>query len=246
MSYNIGAFIQSDKMKEDKTYKKQFISFFKTAGKPDILCLQESPYRKLFKDSLQYDFSLRKGSMYILSDLPFVDKGVLDFPNTSNRIIWADVQTKEQIIRVINVHLQSNKVSEQTEDLVNNVDLAEKETWTDMKSVIGKVKRATAIRTKQAEEAQKFIASSPYPVILVGDFNDTPLSYTYALMSDKLQDAYVKKGSGLGITYAGDIPGLRIDYIMGSKEVEFSSYTCSKVDFSDHYPIQCHFDISSN
>lgn len=246
MSYNIGAFIRSQKLNKDKSYKTQFISFFKNESKPDILCLQESPYKKLFKDSLQYEFSLRKGSMSILSDLPHVDKGVLDFPNTSNRIIWADLKTNEQIIRVINVHLQSNKVSEQAEDLVNNVDLAEKETWSDMRSVIGKVKRATAIRTKQAEEAQKFIASSPYPVLLAGDFNDTPLSYTYSLMSDKLKDAYIKKGSGLGITYAGEIPGLRIDYIMGSKEIEFSSYTCSKVDFSDHYPIRCHFDISDN
>ena len=246
MSYNIGAFIKNHKLRKDKTSKKQFVSFLKEAGKPDILCIQESPFEKLFKDSLQYKFSLRKGSMFILSDLPHVDRGVLDFPNTSNRIIWADIKTKTKIIRVINVHLQSNKVSQQTEDLVNNVDLAEKETWEGMRSVIGKVKRATAIRTRQAEEAQNFIASSPYPVLLAGDFNDTPLSYTYALMSDKLKDAYIKKGTGLGITFAGDIPGLRIDYIMGSKEIEFSSYTCSKVDFSDHYPIQCHFDISDN
>lgn len=246
MSYNIGAFLRSDKLKKDKTYKKQFISFFKNGSKPDILCLQESPYKRLFKDSLQYTFSFRKGGMSILSELPHVDRGVLDFPNTSNRIIWADIKTKERIIRVVNVHLQSNKVSEQTEDLANNIDLAEKETWADMRSVIGKVKRATAIRTKQAEEAQKFIASSPYPVLLAGDFNDTPMSYTYALMSDQLKDAYIKKGNGIGITYAGKIPGLRIDYIMGSKEIDFTSYTCSKVDFSDHYPIRSHFKLSSN
>jgi endonuclease/exonuclease/phosphatase family metal-dependent hydrolase len=246
MSYNIGAFLRSEKLKKDTNYKKEFLSFFKDMGKPDILCLQESPYYKLFKDSLQYKYSLRKGTMYIFSDLPHLDRGVLDFPNTSNRIIWADIKSNGQTVSVVNVHLQSNKVSEQTEDLASNIDLAEKETWTDMRSVIGKVKRATAIRTKQAEEAQKFIAASPYPVVLAGDFNDTPLSYTYALMSNELEDAYIKKGSGIGITYAGKIPGLRIDYIMGSKEIDFTSYTCSKVDFSDHYPIHSHFEISSN
>ena len=246
MSYNIGAFLRSEKLKKNKSFKNEFLSFFKDTGKPDILCLQESPYNKLFKDSLQYEYSLRKGTMYIFSDLPHVDQGVLDFPNTSNRIIWADIRNNDKIVRVVNVHLQSNKVSEQTEDLASNIDLAEKETWIDMRSVIGKVKRATAIRTKQAEEAQKFIAASPYPVVLAGDFNDTPLSYTYALMSHELKDAYIKKGSGMGITYAGKIPGLRIDYIMGSKEIEFTSYTCSKVDFSDHYPIHSHFELSSN
>ena len=246
MSYNIGAFLTNEKLKRDKTYRDQFLSFFKDVGKPDILCLQESPYKRLFKDSLQYGYSFRKGSLYILSDLPHVDRGVLDFPNTSNRIIWADLKSNEHIIRVVNVHLQSNKVSDQTQDLASNIDLAEKETWSDMRSVIGKVKRATAIRTSQAEEARKFIASSPYPVVLAGDFNDTPLSYTYALMSHDLIDAYTKKGWGIGITYAGKIPGLRIDYIMGSKEIEFTSYTCSKVDFSDHYPIHSHFEISSN
>ncbi len=247
MSYNIGALIHSEQWKKNQqTCKKQFTSFIKQAGRPDILCLQESPFKTLLKDNLHYQHSFRKAGLFILSDFPFEDKGVLNFPNTSNRIIWADVKVKEQILRVINIHLQSNKVSEQTEDLVNNVDLAEKETWKGMRSVIGKVKHATAMRTIQAEMAQKFIDSSPHPVILAGDFNDTPLSYTYSLMSCNLQDAYVEKGSGLGTTYAGDIPGLRIDYIMGSEEVEFASYTCSKVDFSDHYPIHCHFDISSN
>ena len=246
MSYNIGAFLNNEKANKNKNYKKQFLSFFEKDGLPDILCLQETPYTKMIKDSLHYKFSLRKGSLQILSNLPHVDRGAVDFPNTSNRIIWADVKTRKQIIRVINVHLQSNKISEHTEDLVNNVDLAQKETWKGMRTVIGKVKRATAIRTKQAEEAQKFIASSPYPVILAGDFNDTPLSYTYAQMSCNLKDAFVEKGSGLSITYAGDIPGLRIDYIMGSEEIEFTGYTCSQVDFSDHYPIQCHFNTSNN
>ena len=154
--------------------------------------------------------------------------------------------TDKQTIRIINVHLQSNKVSTQTEELVSSPDLAEKETWKGMKSVISKIKRATAMRTTQAIEVQKFIAASPHPTIVVGDFNDTPLSYTYKQMSENMNDAFIEKGNGIGITYAGDIPGLRIDYLLGSEGVNFASYKRPTVDFSDHYPIQCHFTISSN
>jgi len=51
--------------------------------------------------------------------------------------------------------------------LVESPDLAEKETWTGMKSVIGKIKRATAKRTVQAIEVRKFIAASPQKKAMV-------------------------------------------------------------------------------
>lgn len=249
MSYNVGGYtltIPKEKS-ERQNHRENFYSLLKETIKSDILCLQECPFNKTIKSSLGYKYITKKaGGLFILSDLEIVDSGILDFPNTFNRLIWIDVIAHNQSIRVINVHLQSNKVSSQTDDLVESPDLAEKETWTGMKSVIGKIKRATAKRTVQAIEVRKFIAASPHPTIVVGDFNDTPLSYTYKQVSDNMKDAFIKKGNGMGITYAGNIPGLRIDYILGSEGVNFVSYKRPKVDFSDHYPIQGHFSISSN
>ena len=37
-------------------------------------------------------------------------------------------------------------------------------------------------RVSEALKIKKHINKSPYPVIVCGDFNDTPLSYTYSTL----------------------------------------------------------------
>ena len=88
-----------------------------------------------------------------------------------------------------------------------------------------------------------FIKKSPYPVLVVGDFNDTPQSYTYAQIADNLQDAFAKKGFGLGITYGGIVPALRIDYILASPSLPILSHRIFKKEYSDHYPIVAELGI---
>ena len=41
------------------------------------------------------------------------------------------------------------------------------------------MKNSYKIRSKEVKIIQKHMALSPYPNIVVGDFNDTPLSYAY-------------------------------------------------------------------
>lgn len=210
---------------------------------PEIVCIQEAGHSKFFLDKLSYKYHHKIGGNVVLSEYEIKDKGVIKFEKTLNRIVWADLLINDKILRVINMHLQSNKVSDQAEDLVSNPDFREKETWIDIKSVIGKIKRATNMRTDQALQAKSFIDTSPYPTLVLGDFNDTPLSFTYRQLAKGYKDAFKKKGNGIGITYGGAVPGLRIDYILASKEIEFKSYNCPKVDLSDHYPIICSFDF---
>lgn len=99
------------------------------------------------------------------------------------------------------------------------------------------------MRTAQAQQVKEFIAASPYATLIVGDLNDTPLSYTYRQLAKGFKDAFKEKGKGVGITYGGAVPGLRIDYILASKEIDFTSYDCPKVHLSDHYPIFCSFEL---
>jgi len=243
MSYNVGGAFSGTYKKSNTAHKEIFTDLIQEESKPSILCLQESGYTNKYLKKLYYKSLHRVGSLMILSDYEIQDKGRINFEDTYNRVIWADLIIKGSPVRIVNMHLQSNKVSEQTKDLVNNPDLAEKKTWLGMRSVIAKIKRATELRTYQALEAKKFIDSSPYPTLVVGDFNDTPLSYTYRQLAKNYQDGFIRKGKGLGITYAGNIPGLRIDYILGSKDIKFTNYSSSKSDLSDHYPIICQFDF---
>ena len=77
--------------------------------------------------------------------------------------------------------------------------------------------------------------TSPYPIILCGDFNDTPTSYTYKQLSEGLNDSFSNAGLGIGQTYNGKFPTLRIDYILHSPEFELNSFKTTDVNLSDHF-----------
>ena len=90
----------------------------------------------------------------------------------------------------------------------------------------------------QAKIVEKFIEKSPYKVIVCGDFNDVPLSYTYQTIAKDLNDTFSEKAVGFAYTYNTRYKLLRIDNILVSPEIEVASYEVdSKIDLSDHYPV---------
>jgi endonuclease/exonuclease/phosphatase family metal-dependent hydrolase len=104
--------------------------------------------------------------------------------------------------------------------------------------VVNKVGGATAMRAEQAEQLRAHILSSPHPVIVCGDFNDTPNSYTYHHIAAGLTDAFEEKGFGLGTTFGGALPMLRIDYLLTDPGIRV--HDCRVVrdtEWSDHYPV---------
>ena len=93
-------------------------------------------------------------------------------------------------------------------------------------------------RVSEAIKIKKHINKSPYNVIVCGDFNDTPISYTFSNLKKGLADAFQESGIGIGNSYVG-IPTLRIDYILHSKKYKSFNYKKNKYELSDHYPISC-------
>ena len=104
--------------------------------------------------------------------------------------------------------------------------------------ILKRLKKAYLYRAEQARELSLSIEKSPYPVILCGDFNDTPVSYSYRTISKNLEDCYGKAGRGFWTTYAGPIPGLRIDFILHSPSLSTKGFLTQKVRLSDHYPVE--------
>ena len=101
------------------------------------------------------------------------------------------------------------------------------------------MKKAFVIRANQVDILKRNIDHSPYPVIICGDFNDTPASYTYHEMTAGFHDSFCKAGTGfLGSTYAGNFPSFRIDYILYDDAFTASNYSKNSINFSDHYPVQ--------
>jgi endonuclease/exonuclease/phosphatase family metal-dependent hydrolase len=95
------------------------------------------------------------------------------------------------------------------------------------------------MRAEQALTVMKHISTSPYPVIICGDFNDTPMSYTYSQFNKSLVDAFRNCSSGIGPTYAGRVPAGRIDYIFHSTSLNSIQFKIQSEIHSDHRAISC-------
>ena len=89
------------------------------------------------------------------------------------------------------------------------------------------------------EELKKLISETPYKMIVSGDFNDPPMSYTYHQISELLQDAFMESGKGLGGTFVGPFPSYRIDYIFHSPEIVPNNFKRGKNYHSDHRMLEC-------
>ncbi|MEM6380008.1 MAG: endonuclease/exonuclease/phosphatase family protein, partial [Bacteroidota bacterium] len=132
---------------------------------------------------------------------------------------------------------RSNSVTGLTNHLADEGNLNERETWQGIRTVLGRYKRAAVSRSQQAEQIATYLAKFKDPVIICGDFNDTGQSYTYTILKENRKDAFIQAGQGWGATYAGKIPGLRIDYILYPPN--FQALKCKRgpAAFSDHHPV---------
>ena len=85
----------------------------------------------------------------------------------------------------------------------------------------------------------------PYPIIICGDFNDTPLSFSYHTLANELIDSFEKAGRGIGNSHT-KIPFLRIDYILHDSFFKTVKYNKHREALSDHYPISSELKINTN
>lgn len=241
MSYNVKFMDYIFGEKKSERNKQDFFNFFETPKLPDILCLQEIGARafKMCKENFAYPYSTTFVYKYnvIFSKYPIIDAGEFPFGETFNSCGWADIDVNGQIYRVYSAHLESTKVSIEANNLAERKELSDKENLSDMKSMAKKIKSSVQRRTKQAKQIVAHMEKSPYPIIFFGDFNDTPLSYTYQLLSANLKDTFQEKGHGLATTFGGVIPALRIDYILTDPKIQVLNHKTHKIKFSDHYPI---------
>ncbi len=108
--------------------------------------------------------------------------------------------------------------------------------------LLGKLAEAAAKRAVQADSIARLVERYKDGLLIVcGDFNDSPLSYTRRVIGEELDDAFVQSGNGVGISYNRNGFYFRIDHILVSKKLQ--TYGCTvdrSVKASDHYPIWCH------
>jgi len=257
LSYNVHLFRQYDwdtepKMKDEITALIQSVS-------PDIVCMQEFYTRKKgrynIRQSLSSTLKLPYSYFYpvieneyeaygllILSRFPIKNAGIIPTYNkkrTLNHVIYADIFNKKQAFRVYNVHLQSIGFEPQDYAFVKAVQQRnfEQDNMASTKRIGSRLKAAFLERGEQARQLKEEIDRCRKPVIITGDFNDTPLSYAVNTVANHLNNSFREKGRGWGITYNGDFPNFQIDYILSSKNFKVKAYQILNKKISDHYAI---------
>ena len=246
VSFNTHALRKThQKTRLDADTWNQFVADFDA----DILGFQEfpsiiqsgqsfAPYRKeltTFSSVAGGD----RGGLAIYAKYPLVYQKSIYFANKSNGLLIADFSINGKRIRVINAHLQSNSITRLAKKVSEEGQINDWETWSHVHRIIKQYTKNTFLRVDQANYLATLIDESPYPVILLGDLNDVPLSYCYRLFADGLVDTFYERGHQLGLTYSGKVPGLRIDYILTtpSMAVIDAGIVEKSVAVSDHCPV---------
>ena len=199
----------------------------------DIICLQEYKKNNLQLSSYNYSYEFLRGknSNYgqaIFSKFPIINKGSIDLESNSNSAIFSDIIIRNDTIRIYNIHLQSFTFDK-------NIQLSDINSKNNI--IVGSVSNTFIDQQNQVEILKKHIEKCPYKLILSGDFNNTAFSYTYNKLKDNLNDSFIKKGNGLGITYNYNFIPMRIDYILLSKDFRVNKFKTYKINLSDHEPI---------
>ena len=260
LTYNVHVFDQYHSKFGGHNYAKNQIFKFLNEQEADVYCFQEFYERPSVKgqDNIKqlkkllatpYSFSEKYNprSKYlrivILSKFPIKDKGVIEAMKVGDEIsgIYTDVEMYGKIVRVYSVHLQSFQISSEKDILNMNFDLTTKEGQQAAKNssakMVNKFKVAFAARSRQIKSLKQHISSSNYPVIVAGDFNDTPSSYAYGQLIMDMDDSFKENGAGFGKTYIGPYPSFRIDYILHDPSIMNYQFNTLQVNYSDHYPV---------
>lgn len=252
MSYNVKAFNGTGS--EPHADNLESILQYIKRHKPDILCLQEDmggnrDTRQRLDSIFPHADTLNIGSpmrnaIGIYSRFAIIRRERIEYPSDGNGSAAYYLKTGTDTVIVINNHFESTHIPIEHRQAYKKIlkgDMQQDTARRESKKLIRMLAEANQKRAPQADAVARYIDShSQYPIILCGDFNDSPISYTHRTLAERLTDCYAATGCGIGLSYNQKGFFVRIDNIMCSRR--FSPYNC-KVDnsiaASDHYPIYC-------
>ena len=249
LSYNVRYFDFYNWSGDSKTRDRLF--GYLNGYKGDVVCLQEfsmksgsaeekTAVRRLGKYPYRYVYD----NTAIFSRFPIVGKGHLSFEEKHRgACLYCDLKIGRDTVRVYSIHLESYRFGKKERAFMQKLSQGTHDSGLSdgARSLTSRLTTATCYRAEQAELIHRHIRRSPWPVVVCGDFNDTPLSYTYRTIKRGLEDTFIECGRGLGKTYIGELPSFRIDYILHSASLKALSYRRDTVVLSDHYPASGNF-----
>ncbi|MFI5187131.1 MAG: endonuclease/exonuclease/phosphatase family protein [Chitinophagales bacterium] len=232
----------------------------------DIICMQEfyTAEREDYYDNISYIqknlgypyyyFNFREDgdkqyfSSVIFSRLPIIDSGILIYPRPSSpeALLHIDVRLNNDTIRIFTSHLQSVQFKKRDYERIDEIKNYDEGIVSNSRTIFSKLRRGFENRSIQANSIREQISQGPHPVVLCGDFNDIPNSYTYFTVHKNMQDAFLLKGNGIGRTFNSISRTLRIDYILTSKEFSVLQFKRFVKNLSDHYMLIADLELTAH
>lgn len=263
VSWNVARFIELKRNNNAGSEKR--LKMFELIKKQDadVLCLQEfhtstdsayydniAPIQKelgypYYYFSFDEDGDNHYYSSIIFSRYPIIDSGKVRYPRPTlpDVLLQVDLKVNNDTIRVYTTHLQSNQFGKKDYERLGKIKSGDDSLVTNSRSILSKLKRGVSYRAIQADIVDEVLDNSPYPLIFCADLNDVPNSYAYFTARGDLQDAFLKKGFGIGRTFAAISPTLRIDYIFAGKEFRIRQFNRIVRNLSDHYMLVADLEL---
>ncbi len=254
-TWNVAMFIDPKKNNQEASHTRWKMMDLIRQQDADIVCLQEffhsfdtAWYSNInyITDSLKYPYwyfsDQSNGDLHylgaiIFSRYPIIDSGRIRFPKPTlpEAMIYADIKINTDTIRVFTTHLQSFRFDSLDYERIGQIENSSNVMSYGSRNILTKIKKAAFLRSIQTDIIHQALQNHPWPVLFCGDLNDVPNSYTYFKIKNGMQDAFLKKGMGMGRTFSGISPTLRIDYIFADKNFEIKQFNRHVKNYSDHY-----------
>ena len=227
---------------------------------PDIVCLQEDVdtwrrycfihYQKKFayNDTLKFGNPDNLNGVGIHTRFPIIRRERIPYRSIANGSVAWYLQVGNDTLLVINNHFEGTHLSFEDRETYKEIlkgDLKGDTARTESKKLLVTLAESAAKRAPQVQAVRRYVEEHrQYPIILCGDFNDNPISYSRHEIAEVLNDCFKSTGRGLGLSYNQNGIHFRIDHIFCSDDIQ--PYNCqidNKMDASDHYPIICWLKI---
>lgn len=249
------------------TYNVAGMSYTDSSGHPlalqeilrqnaHIVALQEAPslpwLRKTLGKQYPYIYKKRYQSPALLSKYPILWSKEIEYPTFANGSVAHYIELPQgQHLLLVNNHMESYAMKqgeiEEYRSFLTQLRIRE------LPKQILEVQRRLGPKLKQRAVAAELVRQavrhyiqelSPNAVILLGDLNDTPMSYTYTQLRDGRRDAFRETGLGLGTSFSVPPLHFRIDHLLYSGQIEaIGSCIPSRKQSSDHNPLIVDFRI---
>lgn len=256
MTYNLRMWYPHNQ--ESREQMKEDVFGILEEHQPDLLFVQEHKIDGEYAElpfayrAVHPMYNSRGNGLGIYSRQPIINSGFIEYSESRNGytgFAWADVNVDGTVLRLVTVHLVNTALIPESYQTLGGEgsELTQEQLEAESADIYNRLASSYQVRATQVKELSSFVADSPYPIILCGDFNDTHTSYVYRQMTENLEDAFVLKGKGFGDTFnrMNAVP-LRIDYILVSPELNCHSFEVIDVPYSDHKPVTASFTLPSS